>query len=220
MYSKSEFLPHTLRSYLHSIAPEEGEIFRRLREETSAHPQAVMQIPPEQGQLMALLVRATGARKTLEIGVFTGYSSLAVALALPEDGCVTALDASEEYTAVAGRYWRDAGIEHKVDLRIGPATDSLEQLVREGHRGSYDFAFIDADKVNYDVYYEQCLCLLRAGGMVAIDNVLQNGRVYDPADRSESVEAIRALNRKIKTDARVYAVVLPVADGVTLALKK
>src|SRR3954452_3381586 len=146
MYSKSEFLPRPLRSYLGSIAPDEPEIFRRLRGETARHPRAIMQIPPEQGQLMALLVRATGAKKTLEIGVFTGYSSLAVALALPEDGRVTALDASEEYTAVARRYWREADVDDKVDLRIGPAVESLEQLLREGREGSYDFAFIDADK--------------------------------------------------------------------------
>jgi len=220
MYSKSEFLPRPLRSYLGSIAPEEPEIFRRLREETARHPRAIMQIPPEQGQLMALLVRAIAAKNTLEIGVFTGYSSLAVALALPEDGRVTALDASEEYTAVARRYWREADVDYKVDLRIGPAVESLEQLLREGRDGSYDFAFIDADKVNYDVYYEQCLRLLRPGGLMAVDNVLQNGNVYDPSDRSEAVEAIRALNRKIKTDVRVQAVVLPMADGVTLALKK
>ena len=220
MYSKSEFLPRPLRSYLGSIAPEEPEIFRRLREETARHPRAIMQIPPEQGQLMALIVRAIAAKKTLEIGVFTGYSSLAVALALPEDGRVTALDASEEYTAVARRYWREADVDYKVDLRIGPAIESLEQLLREGREGFYDFAFIDADKVNYDVYYEQCLRLLRPGGLMAVDNVLQNGSVYDPSDRSEAVEAIRALNRKIKTDVRVQAVVLPMADGVTLALKK
>jgi predicted O-methyltransferase YrrM len=220
MYSKSEFLPRPLRSYLGSIAPDEPEIFRRLRGETASHPRAIMQIPPEQGQLMALLVRAIAAKKTLEIGVFTGYSSLAVALALPEDGRVTALDASEEYTAVARRYWREADVDYKVDLRIGPAVESLEQLLREGSDGSYDFAFIDADKVNYDVYYEQCLRLLRPGGLMAVDNVLQNGNVYDPSDRSETVEAVRALNRKIKTDVRVQAVVLPLADGVTLALKK
>ena len=220
MYSKSDFLPEALREYLRSITPDEPEILARLRRETSSHPLAIMQIPPEQGLLMALLARALGAKETLEIGVFTGYSSLAVALALPDGGRITALDVSEEFTAVARRYWKEAGVEQKIELRIAPALDSLEALTRGGREGTFDFAFIDADKPNYDGYYEYALRLLRPGGLAAIDNVFQNGKVADESNREPGVLAVRRLNAKIMADPRVTAAILPVADGVTLALKK
>lgn len=220
MYSKSEFLPQELRAWLASVTPEEPEILRRLREETASYPQPQMQIPPEQGHLMALLVRALQARQTLEIGVFTGYSSLAVALALPGDGRITALDTSEEYTRVARRYWKEAGVADKIDLRIGPALHFLAALVSERRENTFDFAFIDADKPNYDAYYEYCLRLLRSGGLMIIDNVFQNCKVLDQANHEPGVTALRRLSAKLKTDDRVLATVLPFADGITLALKR
>jgi predicted O-methyltransferase YrrM len=179
-----------------------------------------MQISPEQGQFMALLVHVLGARRTLEIGVFTGYSSLAVALALPEDGRVIACDVSEEYTSVARRYWREAGVEDKIDLRLRPALQTLNDLIALGQAGSFDFAFIDADKENYENYYERCLTLIRPGGLIAVDNVLWSGRVLDAADQDGDTNAIRAFNQKLLADDRVWLSLLPIRDGVTLACKK
>lgn len=181
---------------------------------------AVMQISPEQGQLMALLVQLMGAKKTLELGVFTGYSALAVALALPADGQVIACDVSADYTAIAQRYWQMAGVAHKIDLRLGPALETLDQLRVEGHVESFDFAFIDADKRNYDSYYEKSLQLVRPGGLIAIDNVLWSGRVADPTVQDNRTQRIRALNEKIYQDPRVSLSLLPIADGLTLAVKK
>lgn len=197
----------------------EPDILNRLRAETAAHPRAQMQIPPDQGQLLQLLIELTGARRTLEIGVFTGYSSLAVALALPPDGRIIACDVSEEYTAIARRYWREAQVEHKIELRLGPALDTLRTL--EAQAGSFDFAFIDADKANYDAYYEAALRLVRTGGLIAIDNVFQMGRALEPdAAADPDVAALRVLNTKIKADSRVTTVTLPIADGLTLARKR
>ena len=220
MSSKSLFADSTLDRYISAQAQTEPEILQRLRAETSAHPQAIMQIAPEQGHFFSLLVRAIGARKTLEVGVFTGYSSLAVALALPEDGRLIACDVSEEYTSVARRYWLEAGVTDKIDLRIAPAAQTLTVLINEGHAGTFDFVFIDADKTGYNAYYELALQLLRKGGLIALDNMLQSGKVADPTQTDASTEAIRVLNAKIAKDERVAATLLPLADGVTLALKK
>ncbi|HEY9284968.1 MAG TPA: class I SAM-dependent methyltransferase [Pyrinomonadaceae bacterium] len=206
--------------YLQAVSLREHDALRRLRAETAAMTEANMQIAPEQGQLMALLVQLLNAKKTLEVGVFTGYSSLAVALALPEDGRVVACDVSEEWTAVARRYWREAGVADRIDLRLAPALDTLDALLRDGQAGSFDFAFIDADKSNYDAYYERSLELLRAGGLVCIDNVLWSGRVADAGVTDEDTAAIRALNRKLHGDERVALSLIPVADGLTLALKR
>lgn len=206
--------------YLQAASLREHDALRRLRAETAAMTEANMQIAPEQGQLMALLVQLLNAKKTLEVGVFTGYSSLAVALALPEGGRVVACDVSEEWTAVARRYWREAGVADRIDLRLAPALDTLDALLRDGQAGSFDFAFIDADKSNYDAYYERSLELLRAGGLVCIDNVLWSGRVADAGVTDEDTAAIRALNRKLHGDERVALSLIPVADGLTLALKR
>ena len=220
MFSKSEFLPPELRAWLAEVTPGEPEILRRLRQETSRLPEPQMQIPPEQGPFLALLARATGARKALEIGVFTGYSALAVALALPEEGRITALDVSEEFTSIARRYWIEARVSPKIDLRIAPAIQSLDQLINEGAEGTYDFAFVDADKANVHIYYEYCLRLLRPGGLIAIDNILQRCKVLDKANQDPDVVAMRRLSEKLRDDERVIVSVLPFADGVTLALKK
>ncbi|MEM8804606.1 MAG: class I SAM-dependent methyltransferase [Cyanobacteria bacterium P01_G01_bin.38] len=212
-------LDNRLYQYLRSVSVREVDVLRQLRQETASHPMAVMQISPEQGQLMALLVQLMGAKKTLELGVFTGYSALAVALALPDDGQVTACDVSADYTAIAQRYWQMAGVTDKIDLRLGPALETLDQLRVEGHDESFDFVFIDADKRNYDSYYEKSLQLVRPGGLIAIDNVLWSGRVADPTVQDNRTKRIRALNEKIYQDTRVSLSLLPIADGLTLAVK-
>ena len=210
-----------LFDYAARVALREPEILRRLREETRALPHAGMQIGPDQGQFLALLVRLIGARKTLEIGVFTGYSSLAVALALPPGGRIIACDVSAEYTAVARRYWKAAGVEDAIDLRIAPAIETLDGLIAGGAAETFDFAFIDADKTGYDAYYERALVLLRSGGLIALDNVFWSGRVADPTvDHDPDTEALRALNAKIGGDERVDVSMLCIGDGVTLARKR
>jgi len=209
-----------LADYIRDVSLREPDVLRRLREETANHPMVSMQISPEQGQFMALLVAMLNARRTLEIGVFTGYSSLAVALALPEDGRVIACDVSEEFTSIARRYWREAGVERKIDLRLRPAVQTLDDLIALGHGGGFDFAFIDADKANYANYYERCLTLIRPGGLIAVDNVLWSGKVADPSVDDEDTRAIRAFNLKLKTDDRIWLSMLPIRDGVTLACKK
>jgi predicted O-methyltransferase YrrM len=209
-----------LLDYIGRVTLRESEILRRLREETSRHPHGGMQISPEQGQFMALLTHVLGARKTLEIGVFTGYSSLAVALALPDDGRIIACDVSEEWTSIARRYWREAGVERKIDLRLGPALKTLDDLIAQGQGGRFDFAFIDADKGNYANYYERALVLIRSGGLIAIDNVLWDGKVIDPTVNDEDTRAIRAFNESLHHDERVWISMLPIRDGLTLACKK
>jgi predicted O-methyltransferase YrrM len=218
----SDDLPITpeLSHYIRSVSLREPDVLRRLREETASHPRVSMQISPGQGQFMALLIHLLRARRTIEVGVFTGYSSLAVALALPEGGRMIACDISEEWTAVARRYWREAGVEHKIDLRLRPALQTLDDLIALGRAGTFDFAFIDADKENYGIYYERCLTLLRAGGLIAVDNVLWSGRVADPSAQDKDTCAIRAFNEKLHADDRVWLSLLPVRDGITLALKK
>ena len=213
-------LTEPLYRYLQAHSLREPEVLRALREETAPMPRAGMQISPEQGQLMALLVKLLGARRTLEVGVFTGYSALAVALALPEDGHIVACDLSEEWTAIARRHWERAGVAHKIDLRLAAATRTLDALLAEGAAGTFDFAFIDADKANYVAYYERCLELLRPGGLVAADNTLWSGRVADPDDRSEDTEAIRAFNDHLHRDSRVDIAMLSIGDGLTLARRK
>lgn len=205
--------------YIRSVAVQEPAVLARLREETGPMPQAGMQISPEQGQLFQFLVRATGARRCLEIGVFTGYSSTAVALALPEDGHLTACDVNAEWTAIARRYWREAGVEHKIDLRLRPAIETLDQLIADGESGSYDFAFMDADRSNYDHYWERVVTLMRPRGIIAVDNVLRAGRVADPANQDDDARLMRDFNAKVAADPRVQAVILPFRDGITLAVK-
>ncbi len=213
-------LSEELYGYILSASLREADVLRRLREETAEMPLAVMQIAPEQGQFMALIVELIGAKRTLEVGVFTGYSCLAVALALPDDGHITACDVSEEWTAIARRYWQEAGVADKIDLRLAPAIETLDALLADGQAGSYDFAFIDAEKTEYADYYERVLQLLREGGLVAVDNVLWNGAVADPADDKEDTNAIRAFNEKLHGDDRVSLSLLPLADGLTLARKR
>ena len=212
MSYKSIGLDDRLYEYLSAVSLREPDILAQLREETAALPNAGMQIAPDQGQFMALLVKLTGATKVLEVGVFTGYSSLSVALALPAQGRVTAFDISPEWTAVARRYWERAGVADKIDLRLGAAIDGLDALLKEGKtEGAYDFAFIDADKENYDGYYERALRLLKPGGLLLIDNVLWGGRVADASVDDADTAAIRALNLKIHADARVDISLRPVA---------
>jgi caffeoyl-CoA O-methyltransferase len=202
----------------------ETDLLARLREETASHPNARFQVPPEQGQLLQVLVRILGARRTIEVGVFTGYSSLAVALALPPQGRIVACDISDEFTSVARRYWDKAGVSGKIDLRIGPASETLDRMLDAGEQGSYDFAFIDADKTGYPKYYEQCLKLIRPGGLIALDNMLQSGQVMEAdvpqVNPDANVAAIRQLNEFIHQDMRVDALLLPFGDGVTLAVKR
>jgi caffeoyl-CoA O-methyltransferase len=209
-----------LTEYIRSVTVRESELFRRLREETAMRPNAMMQISAEQGQFMDMLVRLIGAKRTLEVGVFTGYSSTTVALALPPDGRIIACDVSDEYTSVARRYWREAGVEHKIDLRLGPAVETLDALLSQQQANSFDFAFIDADKENYDRYYESALKLLRPGGLIAIDNVLWHGKVLDDSVQDADTRAIRALNEKLHRDDRIFLSLVAVGDGMTLALKR
>jgi len=193
---------------------------RRLREETASMEQANMQIGPEQGQFMALLVELIGARSVLEVGTFTGYSALAMAVALPEDGALVACDGREEWTAIGRRYWEEAGVAHKIELRLAPALETLDALLAEGRAGTFDFAFIDADKEGYDAYYARALELVRLGGLIALDNTLREGKVADPAATDVDTEAIRAINAKLSLDERVTLSLIPVGDGLTLARKR
>ncbi|MBM3740173.1 MAG: methyltransferase domain-containing protein [Acidobacteria bacterium] len=208
-----------LAGYMRAVSLREDALLRRLREETAPMPLGVMQISPEQGQFMQMLIRILGARRTLEVGVFTGYSSICVARALPDDGRIMACDVSEEWTSMARRYWREAGVEHKISLRLAPAVQTLQELIDSGD-GGYDFAFIDADKENYRTYYEQCLHLLRPGGLIAIDNVLWHGNVADQTKQDPDTVAIRQLNSRMLADFRVDLSMLPVGDGLTLARKR
>jgi caffeoyl-CoA O-methyltransferase len=195
----------------------EHPVLAELRRTTAEKPNANMQVAPEEGAFLAMLVRLLPARRILEVGTFTGYSSTAMALAQPPDGRIVCCDVSQEWTDVARRAWADAGVADRMTLHLAPAVETLDALLAAGEAGSYDLAFIDADKPGYDAYYERALQLVRAGGLIAIDNVLWSGRVADPADRDESTEAIRALNAKIASDERVDVVMLPLADGLTLA---
>ena len=214
-------LDDTLYDYVVDHWRREHPAQAALRAATREHPHATMQISPEQGQFMALLVKLMAARNAIEIGVFTGYSSLAVALALPADGRLLACDISDEYTRVGRPFWEAAGVAHKIDLRLAPARATLDAELKAGAAGRYDFAFIDADKAGYDVYYERCLELLRPGGLIAIDNVLWNGLVARPAAADDvDTAALKALNDKLHGDARIDLALLPIDDGLTLARKR
>ena len=203
------------------LGAAESPAARRLREETQELGRVSgMQVSPEQGAFMALLVKLIGARRALEVGTFTGYSALMVAQALPPDGRLVACDVSAQWTAVGQRHWAAAGVADKIDLRLAPAIETLDALIAAGESGTFDFAFIDADKENYDSYYERCLTLLKRRGVVAIDNVLWGGRVADPTQSDPATQAIRALNEKVRADTRVDAAMLPVGDGLTLAMKR
>ena len=209
-----------LLEYLRSVSLREPELLTRLREETAALPMARMQISPEQGQFMALLVRLTGARQCLEVGTFTGYSSLVVALALPEDGRLLACDCSREWTSIAQRYWREAGVAERIELRLGLAMESLEGLLADNEAGHFDFVFIDADKTNYRRYCELALELLRPGGLLLVDNVLWGGSVINPDKQDADTQAIRAFNRWLHAEERVDLSMVPIGDGLTLARKR
>jgi len=217
MANKTIGLSDELSAYVVKVGTREPDVLARLREETAAIPQHDMQIAPEQGAFLALLVELTGARRCIEVGTFTGYSSTAVALALPEDGRIVCCDVSEEWTALARRYWGEAGVADKIDLRVAPATETLDSLLAAGEQTAYDFAFVDADKTGYDGYYERLLRLVRPGGLIAFDNTLWGGAVLDQDAADEDTRAIQALNAKLADDERITLCLLPVADGVTLA---
>jgi predicted O-methyltransferase YrrM len=213
-------LSSDLLDYLRSSSLREPEILAQLRAETATLPASRMQIAPEQGQFMAWLVTLIGAKRTLDIGVFTGYSALVVALALPEDGQVVACDRDPSSTAIARRYWQTAGMADKIDLQLAPALDTLDRLLADRQQNGFDFAFIDADKRNYANYYDRCLQLVRPGGVIAIDNVLWSGRVADASDTDKRTAAIRAFNAQLQSDDRIDLSLLPIADGLTLARKR
>ncbi len=220
MSNKTFTLADDLYAYLLSVSLREDALLQRLREETAHDEMSSMQIAPEQGQFLALLARLSGARRALEVGVYTGYSSLSVARALPADGRLVACDISEPWTAVARRYWREAGVEARIDLRLAPALQTLDGLLQAGEAETFDFAFIDADKENYPHYYERALKLLRRGGLIVVDNTLWSGWVADPTRQDADTRAIRAFNQALCADQRVDISLLPVADGLTLALKR
>ncbi len=209
-----------IEHYVTHEITRETAIQKRLRAETARIPRGGMQIGADQGALLALLVHSIGARMALEVGTFTGYSALVVATALPPGGKLVCCDISEEWTAIARRYWQEAGVAEKIELRLAPALETLSGLERERGAGSFDFAFIDADKSAYDAYYESCLRLLRPGGLVALDNMLWSGDVANPKVRDADTDALRALNAKIRDDARVESCLLTVGDGVMLARKR
>lgn len=219
----NNFLPLTelLYSYILENSLREPDVLRRLREETQAtNPQAIMAISPVQGQFMMLLLKLIGAKKTLEVGVFTGYSSLCTALTIPADGHIFACDVSEEWTSVARRYWAEAGVADKITLKLAPANETLDALLAAGHAGTFDFAFIDADKSNYDGYYERALRLLRKGGLLVFDNMLWYGKVADASVTDADTVALRALNAKLHQDERVFTSLIGVGDGMHLAIKQ
>ena len=220
MSKRSISLTDSLYDYLLSVSLREPDLLLKLREETAADPAANMQISPEQGQFMGLLVRLMGARRCLEIGVFTGYSSLAIALALPDDGRIVACDISEKWTSVARRYWAAAGVAHKIDLRLATAMETLDRLIAAGEAGTFDFAFIDADKENYVGYYERALQLLRPGGLVVADNTLWSGRVADPENAEDDTVVLRHFNELLHGDSRVDLSLVPIGDGLSLARKR
>ena len=220
MTKRTLCITEKLYDYMVAVSLREPDLLRQLREETAKEELARMQISPEQGQFMMLLLELLGARKTIEIGVFTGYSSLCTALALPADGRLVACDINKKWTDVARRYWHLAGVADKIELQLGPAVETLAGLLGAGEADSFDFAFIDADKGGYDAYYEACLQLVRPGGVIAIDNVLWDGAVADSMETDEDTVHIRALNEKIHADQRVQISLVPIADGLTLARRR
>ena len=219
MASNYRIVNQDVYTYIQSVSAVEPDTLRQLREETAQLPRAAMQISPLQGQFMSLILKSINAQTALEIGVFTGYSSLCIAMALPDQGRLVACDISEEWTAVARRYWKAAAIDHKIDLRLAPAVDTLDALLREGRQDAFDFVFIDANKDGYEAYYEKSLALLRPGGMMMVDNVLWKGYVFDPDNRDEETRFIRQFNQNRKGDQRVEISMIPVGDGITLVRK-
>ena len=219
MSSDTIELNQSLRDYLINVSVKEPSVLKDLREETLKLDEFQMQISPEQGSFLSFLVNLINAKHTLDIGVFTGYSSLIVALQLPQNGYVTACDTNEEWTEIAQKYWKEAKVEDKIDLHIAPAVETLEKLISNGNEGLYDFSFIDADKINYQHYFEQSLVLVRKGGVIAIDNVLWGGRVLDNSDTEPATRAIREFNSKLYKDDRVAISMIPIGDGLTLAQK-
>jgi predicted O-methyltransferase YrrM len=209
-----------LYDYLLSVSLREPDILRRCREETAEMAMSTKQISPDEGQLLALLTRLSGARRTIEVGVFTGYSAMCVALAMPEDGRIIGCDIDEDWTVIARRYWQEAGIAHKIDLRLAPAGETLDDLIEAGLANHFDMAFIDADKSNYGLYYEQCMILVRPGGLILVDNVLWYGRVVDETYQDADTAAIRAINKMIYADKRVEICMVPIGDGLTIAYKR
>ena len=220
MSFKTAPLSEPVYDYLLNTSLREPQALADLRAETERHPHGGMRICPEQGQLMRLLVELTGAKNAIEIGVFTGYSTLSVALALPEGGKLIACDRNAEWPAIGQPFWAAAGVESRIDLRIGKAAETLDALIKDGGAGTFDFAFIDGDKKNYGVYYEQCLTLVRAGGLILVDNVLWDGRLIDANDQDRATNAIRDLNEKIHGDERVFPSMLPIGDGLTILRKR
>ena len=220
MTNKAHFIDDEIYDYVLAHSLREDTLLAQLREETASMESSVMQIAPDQGQFMALLARLVNARNAIEVGVYTGYSSLCVARALPDDGRLLCCDVNEEWTAVARRYWKAAGVDERIELVLAPAAQTLQQRVDGGEAGSYDFAFVDADKESYDTYFEQCLQLLRPGGLIVFDNVLWSGRVLNPDTDDPDTRAFQALNKKLHNDSRVDISLLPVADGLFLARKR
>ena len=220
MSNRTIMLDDALYDYLLQASLREPPVLAALREETLRMSERSMQIAPEQGQFMALIARLMGARQCVEVGVFTGYSSLATALALPDDGRIVACDVSEAWTAIARRHWQAAGVAHKIDLRLAPALETLDALLAAGEAGRYDLAFVDADKTGYAAYYERCLALLRRGGLLMFDNTLWDGRVADPGVTDEDTVALRRLNAQLRDDARIDLSLVPIGDGLTLARKR
>lgn len=219
MSRKSLNLNNAVYDYMLSVSLDEPDIMRRCRKQTATHPMARMQIAPEQGQFFRFLVHSLGVRNAIEIGVFTGYSSLAIALSLPDNGKLLACDNDSEVTNIARQYWVEAGVEHKIDLRLAPALQTLDELLSNADQHRFDFAFIDAHKPQYIDYYEKLLPLMRSGGVLAIDNVLWNGNPADPGCTDEDTDGIRRFNEHIRQDSRVQLCLLPIADGITLAYK-
>jgi predicted O-methyltransferase YrrM len=217
---RRSLFPEDVERYVAVEITRESPLQQRLRAQTHALPMGMMQVSADQGALLALLARIVGARRAVEIGTFTGYSALAVAQALPADGKLVCCDISEEWTRIGKRYWEEAGVASRIDLRLGPALETLDALLRDHGAGSFDFAFIDADKSNYDRYYEACLQLVRAGGLILLDNMLWGGKVVQPEAHDADTDALRALNVKIRDDTRVDACLLTVGDGVMVARKR
>lgn len=219
MSNRTLNLDDTLYAYVLDHSLREQPAQTALREATRAHPHAGMQISPEQGQFMAMLIKLLNARRAIEIGVFTGYSALTVALALPDEGRLLACDISDDFTRVGRPFWEQAGVAHKIDLQLAPAMITLDARLSAGEAGRYDFAFIDADKVSYDAYYERCLRLLRTGGLLALDNTLWSGKVAGSSSDADTL-ALQALNIKLHGDERIDVSLLPIGDGLTLARKR
>lgn len=219
MSSRTLSMTDAIHQYMLDVSVRETDVQRKLRETTATMPLAMMQISPEQGQFLQLLVRLTGAKRCIEVGTFTGYSALSVALALPDDGVIMACDVSKEWTDIAMKHWQDAQVAHKIYLRLAPALETLDQLIAANQHDSYDFAFIDADKEGYGAYFDRCLKLLRPGGLIAVDNTLWYGHPTNPQKQDADTVAIRAFNEKLKSDPRVMISLVPIGDGLTLALK-